>query len=78
MKVKGLSFIKLVFLSAFIFLIIVLLIELLYALTGKESIAQIIANISNIKYLIKKGVSSLLYGIIMALFLKKKAKILNK
>lgn len=73
MKVNKMSFIKLALFSALIFLVIVLIIEILYSLTGKNSIDQIITTMTQTNYMIKKGVSALIYGTIMAYFMKKKA-----
>lgn len=74
MKINKFSFIKLVLYTASIFLIIVLIIEFLYSLTTKETVTEIFNNMKTPIYIIKKIVSSLIYGIIMAYFMKRKAK----
>jgi len=78
MNAKNMSFVKLVFLSAIVFLIIVLLIEFLYSLTSKTPVSQIIKNMTTTNYMIKKVVSSLIYGIIITFFMKKKTKSLER
>lgn len=78
MKAKNMSFVKLVLLSAFVFLVIVLLIEFLYSLSSKEPVNQIIDSMTTTSYMIRKGVSSLVYGIIITFFMKKKAKSLER
>lgn len=78
MNAKNMSFFKLVLLSAIVFLAIVLLIEFLYSLTSKESVSQIVDNMTTTNYMIRKVVSSLVYGIIITFFMKKKAKSLER
>jgi len=74
MKINKYSFLKLVFFTASIFLVIVLIIEFLYSLTTKETVTEIINNMKTPMYIIKKIVSSLIYGVIMAYFMKRRAK----
>jgi len=71
---KKLSFIKYALLSAFIFLVVVFLMEFLYSLTGKDSVDTIIKSMTSFNYLIRKIIPALVYGFIMAYFLKRKAK----
>jgi uncharacterized membrane protein len=78
MKINKYSFLKLVLFTASIFLVIVLIIEFLYSLTTKETVTEITNNMKTPMYIIKKIVSSLIYGIIMAYFMKRKAKEVKK
>jgi len=78
MKVDKISFVKLAVLSAILFLIIVFFIEFLYALYNKETLDTIIANMTTKNYLLRKVVGAVVYGSIMAYFMKKKAKGLKK
>lgn len=70
---KNLSFLKTVILTSLIFLVIVILIEFLYSLT-KLSFDDAILNLSNSKYLIRKLIAALVYGLIMTFYFKHKQK----
>ena len=70
---KNLSFVKTVILTSLIFLVIVILIEFLYSLT-KLSFDDAILNLSNSKYLIRKLIAALVYGLIMTFYFKHKQK----
>ena len=70
---KNLSFVKTVILTSLIFLVIVILIEFLYSLT-KLSFDDAILNLSNSKYLIRKLIAALVYGLIMTFYFKRKQK----
>ncbi len=78
MKINNMSFAKLVFFAAFIFLVVILLIEFLFSLNSCESTTQLFSKITSTDYLIKKGIGSLLYGVIMALLMKRKFRKQNK
>ena len=70
---KNLSFVKTVIFTSLIFLVIVILIEFLYSLT-KLSFDDAILNLSNSKYLIRKLIAALVYGLIMTFYFKYKQK----
>ena len=70
---KNLSFVKTVILTSLIFLVIVILIEFLYSLT-KLSFDDAILNLTNSKYLIRKLIAALVYGLIMTFYFKHKQK----
>ena len=70
---KNFSFVKTVIITSLAFLIIVILIEFLYGLI-KYSFDDAILNLSNTKYLIRKFVAAIIYGLIMTLYFKRKKK----
>ena len=72
-KFKNLSFVETVILTSLIFLAIVILIEFLYSLT-KLSFDDAILNLTNSKYLIRKLIAALVYGLIMTFYFKRKQK----
>lgn len=67
------SFIQTFFVTAIIFLIIVLLIEFFYALT-QVSFEEAVVGLANPKYLLRKLVGAMIYAIIMTLYFKRKRK----
>ncbi|MEE9349256.1 MAG: hypothetical protein V3U80_04355 [Flavobacteriaceae bacterium] len=68
------SFIKYTLLTAVTFLVIIVLIEFLYMLGTKDSMDVVIDYMNTKNYVIKKVVGALVYGVIMAYFLKKKGE----
>ena len=67
------SFLQTFFVTAIIFLIIVLLIEFFYALT-QVSFEEAVVGLANPKYLLRKVVGAMIYAIIMTLYFKRKRK----
>lgn len=67
------SFVQTFFVTAIIFLIIVLLIEFFYALT-QVSFEEAVVGLANPKYLLRKVVGAMIYAIIMTLYFKRKRK----
>ena len=67
------SFVQTFFVTALIFLIIVLLIEFFYALT-QVSFEEALVGLGNPKYLLRKVVGAMIYAIIMTLYFKRKRK----
>jgi hypothetical protein len=70
---KNFSFVKTAIIVSLAFLIIVILIEFLYGLF-KYSFDDAMLNLSNTKYLIRKFVAAIIYGLIMTLYFKRKKK----
>ena len=70
---KTLSFVQTAILTSLIFLVIVILIEFLYSLT-KLSFDDAILNLSDSKYLIRKLIAAVVYGLIMTFYFKRKQK----
>lgn len=67
------SFVQTFFVTAIIFLIIVLLIEFFYALT-QVSFEEALVGLGNPKYLLRKLIGAMIYAIIMTLYFKRKRK----
>ena len=67
------SFVQTFFVTAIIFLVIVLLIEFFYALT-QVSFEEALVGLGNPKYLLRKVVGAMIYAIIMTLYFKRKRK----
>ncbi len=67
------SFVQTFFVTAIIFLIIVLLIEFFYALT-QVSFEEALVGLGNPKYLLRKVIGAMIYAIIMTLYFKRKRK----
>jgi len=67
------SFLQTFFVTALIFLIIVLLIEFFYALT-QVSFEEAVVGLANPKYLLRKVIGAMIYAIIMTLYFKRKRK----
>ncbi len=67
------SFVQTFFVTAIIFLIIVLLIEFFYALT-QVSFEEALVGLANPKYLLRKVIGAMIYAIIMTLYFKRKRK----
>jgi hypothetical protein len=67
------SFVQTFFVTALIFLIIVLLIEFFYALT-QVSFEEAVVGLANPKYLLRKVIGAMIYAIIMTLYFKRKRK----
>lgn len=67
------SFMQTFFVTAIIFLIIVLLIEFFYALT-QVSFEEAVVGLGNPKYLLRKLIGAMIYAIIMTLYFKRKRK----
>ena len=67
------TFLQTFFVTAIIFLIIVLLIEFFYALT-QVSFGEAVVGLANPKYLLRKLVGAMIYAIIMTLYFKRKSK----
>ena len=67
------SFVQTFFVTALIFLIIVLLIEFFYALT-QVSFEEAVVGLTNPKYLLRKVIGAMIYAIIMTLYFKRKRK----
>ncbi len=72
-KFKDFSFVKTVIITSLLFLVIVILIEFLYSLT-KFSFDDAVLNLSNPKYLIRKFVAAIVYGLIITFFFKRQQK----
>jgi len=70
---KTLSFVQTAIITSLIFLVIVILIEFLYSLT-KLSFDDAILNLSDSKYLIRKLIAAVVYGLIMTFYFKRKQK----
>lgn len=70
---KDMSFLQTFFVVAGIFLIIVILIEFLYGLT-QMSFEEALTGLINTKYLIRKLVGAVIYGLIMTFYFKRKRK----
>lgn len=70
---KDMSFLQTFLVIAFIFLVIVILIEFLFGLT-KVSFDEALAGLSNPKYLIRKLAGSVIYALIMTFYFKRKRK----
>ena len=70
---KDMSFLQTFLIIAFIFLVIVILIEFLYGLT-QMTFEEALAGLSNTKYLIRKLVGSVIYALIMTFYFKRKRK----
>lgn len=68
---KDWSFFQTFLVVAGIFLVIVILIEFLYGLT-QVSFQEALEGLSNPKYLIRKLAGSLIYGLIMTFYFKRK------
>ena len=69
------SYTKLGIISALIFLIIIIIFDFLIALTSKEAIESIIANIFTTKYLLKKIIFAVFYGVFMVFLIKRKKNV---
>ena len=67
------TFLQTFFVTAIIFLIIVLLIEFFYALT-QVSFEEALVGLGNPKYLLRKLIGAMIYAIIMTLYFKRKRK----
>lgn len=72
-KFQDLSFLSTFLVTAAIFLVIVILIEFLYALT-KLSFDEALTGLTNTKYLIRKLVGAAIYALIMTFYFKRKRK----
>lgn len=72
-KFEQYSFVQTFLITAFIFLIIVLLIEFFYSLT-LMSFEEALSGLANPKYLLRKLVGAMIYAIIMTLYFKRKRK----
>lgn len=70
---RDLSFAQTFIAIAFIFLVIVVLIEFLYGLT-QVSFADALAGLSDPTYLLRKLVASVIYALIMTFYFKRKRK----
>ena len=70
---KDMSFLQTFFVVAGIFLIIVILIEFLYGLT-QMSFEEALSGLINTKYLIRKLIGAVIYGLIMTFYFKRKRK----
>lgn len=67
---KDFSFIQTFLFTTIIFLIIVILIEFLYSLTNL-TFSEALEGLKNEKFLIRKGIAALVYGLIMTLYFKR-------
>jgi hypothetical protein len=72
-KFKDFSFAKTVLVTSIVFLVIVIIIEFLYSLTVL-SFDDALLNMYNSKYIIRKLIAALIYGIIMTFYFKRKRK----
>jgi len=68
---KDLSFLQTFLVIAFMFLVIVILIEFLYGLT-RVSFEDALIGLTDPKYLVRKLVGSLIYALIMTFYFKRK------
>ncbi len=74
MTKKKINYIRIGVLSALAFLIIVVLVEFLFALSSKESLEVITAKMSSTNFIIKKAIIAIFYGFLMVFIVKRKAK----
>ena len=70
------TFVQTYLITAGIFLVIVLLIEFFYALT-QMPFDEALTGLGNPKYLLRKILGALIYGLIMTLYFKRKRKKAN-
>ncbi|MEN8124900.1 MAG: hypothetical protein ABFR32_07175 [Bacteroidota bacterium] len=71
---KEFSFVKMAVVSAILFFMIVMIIELFLSLFRSETLSEITTKILSENYLISKALGSIAYGLIIAFFYKRKAK----
>lgn len=67
---KDFSFIQTFLFTSLIFLVIVVLIEFLYSLTNL-TFNEAFQGLQNKKFLMRKGIAALVYGLIMTLYFKR-------
>ncbi len=73
-KFKEFSFVKMVVVSAGLFFMIVIMIELFLSLIRSETLSEIVTKISSPNFILTKIIGAVIYGVIVAFFYKRKAK----
>ncbi len=73
-KFKEFSFVKMVVVSAVLFFMIVIIIELFLSLIRSEPLSEILTKITSPDFILTKVVAAAIYGIIIAFIYKRKAK----
>ncbi len=73
-KFKEFSFVKMVVVSAALFFMIVIIIELFLSLIRSETVSEITTKILSPNFILTKIIGAVVYGIIIAFFYKRKAK----
>jgi uncharacterized membrane protein (DUF485 family) len=73
-KFQESSFIKMAALSALLFFVVVLVIEVIFGLFKGQSISEALYKYQNSGYLVGKGIGAVVYGLVIAYFYKRKAK----
>ena len=73
-KFKEFSFVKMVVVSAGLFFMIVIIIELFLSLIRSETVSEIIIKISSPNFILTKVIGAVIYGVVIAFFYKRKAK----
>lgn len=77
-KFQEYPFWKITVLSAILFFIIVVIIELLISLVRNEALTDITTKFFSQEFLIPKTVGAIIYGLIIAFFYRRKAKKIQK
>lgn len=72
-KFEKLSFIRMIIVASILFLIIVVIIDFLIALT-KFSLEDVLANMSTLTYIYRKLIVAFVYGLIIAFIYKRRQK----
>jgi len=73
-KFQELSFIKMAALSAILFFVIVLAIDMIFGLFRGQNISEALIKYSNSGYLTGKILGAIVYGLVISYFYKRKAK----
>jgi len=73
-KYLEMSFVKVVAMSALLFLVIVTIFKFIIALFGGETINDIIAKMATSEYLISNILGAIVYGLVITLYYKYKYK----
>ncbi len=71
---KEFSFVKMAGVSAILFFVVVIIIELFLSLVRGETLSEVTSKIFTQEFLIPKVLGSIVYGIVIAFFYKRKAK----
>lgn len=73
-KYIEMSFIKVVAMSALLFLVIVTIFKFIIALFGGETTADIVSRMATTEYLISNLLGALVYGLVITFYYKRKYK----
>lgn len=75
---KEFPFVKMAVVSAILFFMIVIIIEIFLSLIRSETLSEITTKMFSQNFLFSKILGAVIYGLIIAFFYKRKAKRINK